>query len=59
MISTKVQTDVLKADTEMLKAQIANPMLAQQNQDGGDGDGEDGGDGDGEDGGDGDGEDNT
>ena len=28
MISTKVQTDVLKADTEMLKAQIANPMLA-------------------------------
>jgi hypothetical protein len=28
---TKVQTDVFKAETEMLKAQIANPMLSQQN----------------------------
>ena len=35
MILTKVQTDILKAETEELKAQIANPQLleAQENND--------------------------
>ena len=54
---TTTQTNLLKAETEMLKAQVANPMLAQNNaqnqgDDGGDGDGDGGGDGDGDGGGD-------
>jgi hypothetical protein len=30
---TKIQAEILKAETESLKAQLANPMLSQQNND--------------------------